>query len=83
MQKDKMREKKKANVKKRSKLKASVVGKPPLSCNQKKTLAVQGEAPMLIEVKLPNGMRFSTSFKLTCFLSLLKDLGYAMPVTNL
>jgi len=36
------------------------------------------ETPMLIEIKLPNGMTFSTSFKLTCFLSLLKDLNYAL-----
>ncbi len=41
-----------------------------VSKNTIKTL----EAPMLIEVKLPGGMVFSTSFQLTCFLSLLKDL---------
>lgn len=36
------------------------------------------QMPVLVEVKLPGDMSFSTSFKLTCFLSLLKDLNHVL-----
>lgn len=39
-----------------------------------KNIDKEPKAPVLIEITLPSGMIFSTSFKLTSFLSFLKDM---------